>query len=58
MSDVEWFESTIMGMKIFTDSQRKAARFLESKGYRFLVHFGCENCEEKALALADERFVN
>ena len=46
--DIELFERVVTQCQVFTDRQRKAAKFLELLGLRFCCEFGVNNCEALA----------
>jgi len=46
---IDQFEQRVMGgCPVFTASQREAAAFLDTLGYRFLYNYGFQNCESIA----------
>lgn len=53
--EIDFFEKVVMnGCPVFTNRQRKAAAFLDSKGLRFLIGYGFENCESIAESMGFE----
>jgi hypothetical protein len=44
----KWHMDLMLLDLAITDSQRWAFELLTARGFRFLVHFGVENCEQMA----------